>query len=423
MRNVGVLLCLMACQEAGPTYHQDVAPLLGARCVTCHAEGGIGPFTLDSYEGASDAADLVALVAQSRTMPPWGAETHGMTYADDPSLSDAQITMLEAWAAAGAPEGDPDTPGPELPSLGAELSRVDVTLEMPEAYTPVRQPDDYRCFVLDWPETEDVYVTGFAPRPGNTAIVHHMAAFLFAPNGLLGTSVFDDLEAWDEAEEGPGYTCFGGPSGPNAAQQVPAQQLAQWVPGSGAVVFPEGTGIKVPAGSKIVLQMHYNVPLASGADQSALDVQTAPTVERDASFSPFLDGLWPLGNMALPAGQTTTVSVQRDPRGFADLLVDDNVDIDPGYWMHSVMLHMHRLGQTGTVNLHRASGEVVPLLHVPRYDFDWQLVYRFAEPVRFEDGDEIELACTYNNVTDAEVNWGEGTGDEMCVANFFISEF
>ena len=170
MRNVGVLLCLMACQGAGPTYHQDVAPLLGARCVTCHAEGGIGPFALDSYEGASDAADLVALVAQSRAMPPWGADTHGMTYADDPSLSDAQITMLEAWAAAGAPKGDPDTTGPELPSLGAELSRVDLTLEMPEAYTPVRQPDDYRCFVLDWPETKDVYVTGFAPRPGNTAI-------------------------------------------------------------------------------------------------------------------------------------------------------------------------------------------------------------------------------------------------------------
>jgi hypothetical protein len=126
--------------------------------------------------------------------------------------------------------------------------------------------------------------------------------------------------------------------------------------------------------------------------------------------------------MEIPAGREVSHDVQRDPRSFFELVLGD-LDMDAGFDIHSVLLHMHRLGTKGWVSLERASGESEVLLEVNDYDFDWQMVYRFTEPVRFEDGDELLLECTWDNSEGSEdVNWGEGTDDEMCVGNLFISE-
>ncbi|MEL6348678.1 MAG: hypothetical protein AAFV53_36575 [Myxococcota bacterium] len=84
---------------------------------------------------------------------------------------------------------------------------------------------------------------------------------------------------------------------------------------------------------------------------------------------------------------------------------------------------MHTLGRHAALRVERADGTSEVLVEVDPYDFDWQLIYQFAEPVRFNDGDELSLACTFDNTMgEADVNWGEGTGEEMCVANLFLSE-
>ena len=90
-----------------PTYWNNIQPLIAVSCVSCHRAGGIAPFALDSYAAAAPVAGLIAQVTQARIMPPWppGPRTPRLKY--DRSLTDAQITLLAAWAAAGAPQGIP----------------------------------------------------------------------------------------------------------------------------------------------------------------------------------------------------------------------------------------------------------------------------------------------------------------------------
>lgn len=416
------LLLLAACADRSPTYHADLKPLIDNRCVTCHGDGGIGPFPLRDAEEVAAVGELVVQAVESRSMPPWKAHSDTQEFARNPALTDEEIARFRAWLDGGMQAGDPAEEPDPLPPIARVLPRTDFTLQMPEAYEPqAGSADDYRCFLIAWPETALTHVTGFEVHPGNSSVVHHVAAFLIRPDGITGPGVIDQFRGFDDAAPGPGYPCYGGPSG-EGDSQVPAQQLAQWVPGSGATLFPEGVGIPVPPGSLIALQLHYNTPAWDGVpDQTSVDFVVEPTVERVGGFAPFLDPLWPLGSMPIPANTMgVTHRVQSDPRGFFELLNSD-LDLTPGFDITGTMFHMHRLGQTGEVKVLRADGTEEHLLTVEPWDFDWQLSYDYAAPIGFEPGDRLSLSCTFDNDRATDTNWGEGSADEMCVANLFIS--
>ena len=358
-------------------------------------------------------------------MPPWPAAP-GPNYEYNWSLDPQQIAILTTWAEFGAPEGDPELSVPGLPSIGSSLSRVDVRLSLPEPYTPnSNQSDDYRCFPLDWTGAEPSYITGFNAVPGNTELVHHIAAFLVSADNLLGDSVFDQLAQWDADEEGPGYSCFGGPSGPSGDLQLPIQQIAQWVPGNQGLDFPAGSGIEILPGSTIVLQVHYNnnPQAASVEDQSSIELKLDDSVEVEGAFAPWLDMSWALGSMEIPPLVSDwEVSVQADPRSFFELL-NPALQLDAGFTIHSAMLHMHRLGGAGSLSVIHPDGSKTAIVHIPQWDFDWQLNYQLSSPVSFAEGDELSLTCSYDNGEEGALrtNWGEGTDDEMCVGNLYIT--
>ena len=422
------LLAMPACDdpdENTPTYWQDVAPILEGRCVTCHYPGGIGGFDLSSYEQASSWASAIAASTSAGTMPPWPA-SGGPSYDYNWSLTGDQVATLAAWAEGNAPEGDEESLGNPLPDVGSSLSRVDLSLTMPEAYTPQSDwADDYRCFAIPWTETERTHITGFNAVPGNTEVVHHIAAFLVSSDNLLGDSVFEQLAEWEANEEGAGYTCFGGPSGPGGDLQLPIQQIAQWVPGSQGLDFPPDTGIEILPGSYIVLQVHYNTNPADpeASDQSTIELRLDAEVERKGAFAPWLNMSWALGDMEIPPLVSDwSFTAASDPRNFFELLNPD-LDLSAGFTIYSAMLHMHRLGTSAEVHVLRADGTQIPLLNIPRWDFNWQLSYQLSEPVVFYDGDQLSLTCTYDNTEEGAIrtNWGEGTDDEMCVANLYIT--
>jgi hypothetical protein len=430
-----VLGCSSAEPEpvATPTYWQDVKPILDGRCIDCHRDESIAPFTLTSYAEARTASTLVARAVADRIMPPWGAVSGHQSYRFDPSLSDEQIATIERWADAGAPEGDPSHEGPALGRDVQTLSRVDLELTMPEAYEPTTEPDEYRCFLLDWPLAETAYVTGFNAVPGDATIDHHIAAFLIRPDNPLGPDVVTALEELDAEDAAPGYECFGGPAG-DSGLVLPAQQLGQWVPGQGGGDYPAGSGIKVPAGSKVVLQMHYYTGGGTSPDRTRLEMRIDDGVAVEAAFAPWLDIAWIAGGMEIPAGMDDVVHTHSDdPRPFFQSFVADT-DVSNGFDVHAVMLHMHKLGVSGTVAIDRVDGSRAVLLEIGRYDFNWQRLYHLAQPVTFLPGDKLTVECRWDNSPENQpwvegvapaprnVNWGEGTGDEMCVANSYISD-
>ncbi len=434
-----LVVALSGCGAGDPeptsTWHRDVQPILQARCVNCHNDGGIGPFDLTSYDKAKAIAGMIKSQVQSRKMPPWGADAI-RDYRFNPRLSDDQIASIAAWADEGAPQGSASDTPVEVKKNVPKLSRTDVTLKMPTAFTPQKDPDDYRCFLLDWKEKKPVYVTGFAAKPGNTKVVHHIAAFLLNPGGLVTDQTFKEFAKLDADEKGPGYTCFGGPNG-KLKSLIPVQQLAQWVPGARGTDFPEGTGILVKPGAKVVLQIHYNMREGPQPDQTAIEFKIDGNVKHPAAYAPWLNPVWPVNpeTMKIAAGDATAKHTHKgDPRNFFKQFVG-GVKMDNGFDIHSVLLHLHELGKRGVLRIKRKDGTVETLLDVPRYDFNWQRVYWLVKPVRLNAGDELDFACHWDNSESnqpkidgktkksVDVFWGEGTAEEMCVANLYISQF
>jgi len=386
--------------DTTPTWHQDVRPLLERSCLGCHQDTqSLSGIPLDTYERAAGMAEFIGSAVSSRTMPPWSASDDCNTYQGSLALSDDEIAMVEDWVAAGTPEGDANEPAPTAEGLDLpSLERVDLTLEMPVDYTPTDQPDDYRCFLLEWPYEETMYVTGYDVRAGNEQTVHHVIPFIIAPGDV---DAYRALEAEDPED---GYDCYGGPGG-DIDTLIDTRWLGSWAPGGGASVFPEGAGVDVAPGSVIALQMHYYISEEDPApDRTSIDLQISDSVELGSEIQPWTNVSWLFGDgMDIPAN-TEGVS-----HSFSYTLSSRAWDIQ------SAAVHMHSLGRSATLRAIHADGTETCILDVPDYDFNWQRSYRLQEPVAMALGDTLELTCVWDNDTDQDVAWGDGTGDEMCL--------
>jgi hypothetical protein len=405
------------------TYYHDVQPIIQAKCAQCHNPQGIAPFPFETPNDVISRTALIGPAVSTRTMPPWPPSDACNTYDHDRSLTQDQITTITSWIAGGAPVGDPSDEVTGQPPTG--LSRVDLTLEMPTQFTPTETPDDYRCFLIPWTPTTAKYVTGLGVRPGDPHIVHHAIAFIATPGQIAS------YQALDDADPGPGWTCFGGPG--IGAQ---AQWLGAWAPGTLGSDFPTGTGILVQPGSAIVLQVHYNTANTPPApDQTSVDVELEDTVSTPAALVPFADPSWLAGNMEIPAGSPdTTYNYALDITPYASLLSAGVLKNNVPLTVYSTALHMHTRGTQIMTRVQRANGGNDCLLDIPAWNFSWQGLFMFAKPTVVNPGDKIYLECHWNNtaanqpyvngqqVSPMNLNWGETTEDEMCLDLLYLSE-
>lgn len=421
----GSLSLLIGCSDSAsrsadtPTYVRDIKPLVDVKCTGCHSEGNIAPFSLKTYEQVSAMKGPVTAAVVARTMPPWQAARGCADYVGDRSLTDGQIDLIKRWADAGAPLGDPnDTPVPVADDR-LSLSRFDFELPLPVPYTPQNFPDDYRCFFLDWPATGTTYVTGFGVLPGNPEIVHHAIAYIVRPANV---ALFQSL---DDKEPGPGWTCFGSPLG-STPGSGPDQfsWLGGWSPGVSGTDFPAGTGIEIPAGSKIVVQLHYySASRVPAPDQTKIRIQTTPTVEKKAAFLPFSNPQWLMGGMQIPARSNDVVHrFSADPTMLVSFLTGGALPAGKPLTLYESSQHMHLLAERSLARLDRADGNKECLLDIPDWDFHWQPSARLRTPKRITPGDKLYLECQWDNPGDKDVNWGEGTGDEMCLSIYYLTE-
>lgn len=402
--------------DGGLTYHKDIKHIFTKSCVGCHQAGGIGPFDLSTYDKVKPLAALISEEVKSRRMPPWQPGDGCQEYVGNTALSDKDIKTITDWVAAGAAEGDPaDAKKQEIPKP-VGISRVDLTLKMAAPFDQYKKPDDYRCFVIDWPEKEKKYVTGIQITPGNTQVVHHVIAVVAGPSELEKIA---KLEANDAL---PGYECYGSP-GPG----LQTKSLGSWVPGAQQRDFPSGAGVSVEPGSKVILQMHYNAAMSNpGSDQSSISFKIDKEVDKEYKRIPLTKPAWVVGGeMSIPAGSSdTTLSYTFDPAtGLAGRSFTDNKPAA----LHSVTLHMHTRGKSGKIWIKRKDGTEVCLLNIPKWDFNWQGDYRFTKPIELNPGDKVGIQCSWDNTAEnqplvdgkkikpTDLKWGEGTQDEMCL--------
>lgn len=391
------------------SYYRDVKPIIDEKCTQCHVEGGLGGFPLATYEDVRKLSKLVRAAVETERMPPWRAAGALDKYVGDRRLTPEKKLIITSWIDQGAPAGEPSEAPPPAPVELRGLPRVDSTLAIPEPYTPLVGPDNYRCFVLEWPHAQTKYITGLSIEPDNKAMVHHAIAYLIAPENT------PRVRERDEADPGPGYDCFG-------VDPSLSTWLTSYEPGGYGQENPGGLGFEVRPGSQLVLQIHYNTLGTKGPDQSTVQFMLADQVAKVGNVSLIINPLWAIGFMPIPANEPDVVHRwQGRPAGLA---------ANQAYDLHWVDLHMHTLGRAGSIGLVRA-GSTTPeiLLDIPDWAFEWQETYRLREPVRFNPGDQLFVECRFDNtegnqmVVDGQrlpvrrVNWGEGTTDEMCLGN------
>jgi hypothetical protein len=418
--------------ESTITWYSNIKPIFDAHCNECHTEGGIAPFELTSIEGVTAAANLIPGSIQSRRMPPFLAAPAKRPLQFDTSLSELQINSIIQWIAAGLPLGDSERPGDAINLPTSELSRVDRVLRMPQPYTPSIAPDEYRCFVMEWADTEIAYITGFNILPGNLSMDHHAALFMIDASNAAVIDMADGADG-----QGIGYPCFGS-AAPPGFEGMPNKLLGAWTPGGGGLNFPEGTGIRVDPGAKVILQMHYSV-LEAGlfSDQTGIELKLESSVTVNAGNLPWLDIGWPSDpeSMRIPAGASDVSFEHVSDPTVSPLLGAFAPGVNPseGLILHGVLPHMHKLGQTFWLQIERADGSIERFFEIAQWDFDWQGYYVFKSPLTLLPGDQLRMHCSFNNRAQdqpfeggqprdpVDVMWGEGSADEMCTVSMYVN--
>jgi hypothetical protein len=377
------------------TWAREIAPILHARCVSCHRTGEVAPFSLTSFDDASHHAKQIARMTQKRLMPPWKPVAGFGEFLDAARLSERELALLAAWAEAGAPEGDA-AETPPLPAFPRDwpLGKPDLVLEMPEEFqVEAAGRDRFRCFVLPIELDEDQVVVGFDYRPGAPSVVHHALFFL------------DDQQRarkLDERDAGPGYETFGG------IGFLPSGGLGGWAPGAAPHFMPEGTGRLVPKGADVVLQVHYH---SSGK------------VERDRDRLALYFAKGPV--KSLISGAAVITRAIDIPAGEANYRREASLTLPCPITLYGITPHMHYLGKEMSVQATAPDGTVVPLIRIDDWDFRWQSQDLYAQPIRLAKGTRIDLRARYDNSAanvrnpsdpPKRVTHGEQTTDEMCIA-------
>jgi Copper type II ascorbate-dependent monooxygenase, C-terminal domain len=388
----------------GPTWSQDLAPLVSRSCSACHVEGGIAPFPLTTFAEAAPMAAALANAVQTKRMPPWmpGGATPPVLH--NRSLSDAEIALFVAWAAAGAPEGDTAHSATLIPPEVIPFSDPDVSVTTGADYRPnTSLTDDYRCFVVPLNTTASRMAVAFQITPGNRATVHHVITTLFDGADLAG------LQAIDAADPGDGWQCFGGAVPSNSAIKTIAN-IGGWVPGVSAVEYAKGSGMRIPAGSVAVMQVHYNLAGGNAPDRTKLELKFAP-VGTEASLQEITTLRLIQPSVSIPPASTGHVETKALTAKTWSL---NRFYADGDAYIAGVAGHMHTHGASFTITMTR-NGVTSTLLELPRWDFHWQGSYTLQTPVRVLPTDQLTVTCVYDNTGASTIHWGEGTADEMCL--------
>ncbi len=395
---VSAALAATTDSSTAPTYYKDVLPVLQSKCQGCHRPGEIGPMSLLTYQSTRPWAAAIKEAVLTRKMPPWPADPHVGHFANVNSLTDAQRATLVSWVDHGAPEGDPAGAPPPMHWVeGWGAGKPDLVIQMPKPYhVPKDGVVDYTYVIVPTHFEHDMWVRAAEIVPTNRAVVHHIIAFLRTPGSK-----------WFAGQPiGEFFVPHGG-RGEDGASEF----LVAYAPGLPAAVLPDGAAKLIPAGSDIVLQLHYTPNGKAMDDQSKVGLYFSGKPQRR--------------EMTLSAGNHDFAI----PAGNPNFEVQSNFTLRHEATLVGVMPHMHLRGKDFQFALRYPDGHTEELLSVPRWDFHWQMYYTLAGQMQLPAGTQIECVAHYDNSPNNPANpdpskvvhWGDQTFDEMMIGFFDVN--
>ena len=371
-------------EKSEVTFCNQISRMLRQNCAECHRRGQIGPFALDEYDEVIGWADMSLEVMEQGRMPPWHASAGREKFRNARQLSAADKALFRKWVEAGTPYGDPEQlePALEYPVADAWPVEPDVILGMPQPYeVPAELPSEqmnqgvaYQYSVLDPGFKEERWLSTVMLRPGDPRVVHHAMLLLRLPDG--NEISFPTL-------------------------------ISGHVPGQMNSKVREGHAIRVPAGARFVLQMHYT---PCGTATSDLTKVGLVFMDKEKVTHEVLSLFGINPNFEIPKGVSNHVvkgMVRSFPR--EGMLL-------------AVAPHMHVRGKSFSFELRRGD-QVQSVLEVPQYDFGWQHRYELADPIPLHEVTGMQFSAVFDNSEDNPVNpdpnatvfWGDQTWEEMAM--------
>lgn len=367
-------------EAAPPTYARDIAPIVQRHCAECHRPGGTAPFSLLEPRDAIRRAAMIGEVTAQGRMPPWyGSARHG-AFGNHRGMTADERERIAAWVAGGARAGDAaDLPAPrQWPEQEWRIGEPDQIIAIK---APIRLPADgivaYKYLFLPFRFEHDTWVEAIEILPSNKRALHHCNLV----RGNLG-------EKWSQRGFITGY-----------------------VPGGDAMVLDQGTAVRIPKGSALVLQAHYVTTGQPEIDRLRVGLRF-PRVPVQKELQVTIAGnrrfRIPPGAAAHPVRSQRTLPHDADGIG--------------------LFVHMHLRGRDIAVFADAPDGTRENLLVVPNYNFDWQQSYRWPTAGKpFAKGTVISALAHFDNSAwnpfnpdpGAEVAFGLQTADEMMYAFLF----
>ena len=357
------------------TYTDDVGPILAANCVTCHREGGIGPWAMTGYPMVRGFAPMIREVIRTKRMPPWHADPVHGDFSNDRSLTTEEIRKIVHWAESGTPRGegaDPlatlDREWPEWPH-----GEPDVVIDIPAFDVPASGVVEYKYQYVRNPLEQDVWVKATDILPGDRSALHHVIATWTIPG-----------------RDEDGKRRRGG--------------LGGYVPGMVTFDSPDDTGILLPAGSFIVFQMHYT--------------PYGKAVTDNSRFGLYLHDEPPAHRLRSAVLANTNILIPPHSKDHAEMA---ERTFERDILLYNLLPHAHYRATASEFRAFYPDGTEEVLLSVPNYDFNWQTTYLLTEPKRIPAGTRIVHRTWWDNSAQnpanpdpsREVPWGLQSWDEM----------
>jgi hypothetical protein len=392
------------------TFYKDVLPILQNNCQSCHRPGEVAPMSLMTYEDARPWAVAMKLAIVTKKMPPWYADAQYGHFSNERKLTPQEIRTLVSWVDGGAKPGDAkDAPPPVTFPDGWQIGKPDRVIEMPNAYNvPSEGTVEYQYVVIPGGFTQDTWVRAAEVRPGNRAVVHHVIAFVRPP----------DSPWMKEAQPGEFFVPKKETNQEGGQQRnrrrgsiTDSELLVGYAPGLQALDL-NGEAKLIKAGSDIVLQLHYTANGTAGSDKTKIGLIYAKEPPK-------------LRNFQLGASNAGF----KIPPNADNYEVKSQVELEETVTLADLMPHMHFRGKDFRYDVIYPDGRTETLLSVPKYDFNWQLGYRLAQPIVLPKGTRIECTAHFDNSANnpynpdpkQEVKWGDQTWEEMMIGFFSVS--
>jgi peroxiredoxin len=367
------------------TYAADVAPILHQKCASCHRAGHVAPFSLLTHQDAKRWATSIWEVTSTRRMPPWQADPRFGTFANDRGLTPRDRAVLMAWVEQDAPLGDlSHAPRPPEFPTGWTIGTPDLVFEVAETYkVKAGGTLPFQHFRVKPHFKQDMWVQAAEARPGDRSVVHHVFVYI------------------DDHANGPD------------GHALPKRYLTGYAPGDMPSVFPPGVARKIPAGADLLFEVHYSPIGQERYDRCAVGLIFANVPPKHEAITKGISQ----HQLRIPPG-----AKNHPERSSWTFPFDGHLlNLTP---------HMHLRGVDFIYTATYPDGRSEVLLSVPRYDFNWQSVYRLIEPKPMPKGTRIDCLAHYDNSAEnhanpdpgASVSWGEQTTDEMMIGyiDFYI---